>query len=132
MLLYRHSARCSIAMQWFLDLNRKFWSFVPMLRSDAEKDNLKFNNTQSSSQIMASFMLDQQHQHLDRDIHHSILNLPPLPNESYTFSNRQYIEQAELFRHGRDSFNYNIDLDLYNATIVAVCKYTKTNVCNYM
>ena len=39
MLLYRHSARCFMAMQWFLDCNPHYWPFVPMTKAQAQIDN---------------------------------------------------------------------------------------------
>ncbi|CAF4892193.1 unnamed protein product, partial [Rotaria sp. Silwood2] len=46
----------------------------------------------------------------------------PKPPEGYTFSNRQIILQTQYFHQTRDGTLPNQNIDLYNATIVAVCK----------
>lgn len=123
MQLYRHSARCPIVIQWFLNMNPKFWSFVPMLKLDADKDNLQYVLPEYIPHDPSSPISNQCHQRSDQDAGICMVNLPPLPNENYTFSNRQCAEQFELFRNMNETFTYNIDLDLYNACIIAVCMF---------
>ncbi|CAF1358586.1 unnamed protein product [Adineta steineri] len=36
MLLYKHSIRCSSAIQLFLDCNPQYWDFVPMLKTEIQ------------------------------------------------------------------------------------------------
>ena len=47
-----------------------------------------------------------------------------LPSEHYTFSTHQHTKQFQTFKEKRDRsiLNFNRDLDLYNATIIAVRK----------
>ena len=37
MKLYRHSAHCPSAIQWFLDENPDYWPFVPQKMTEAEE-----------------------------------------------------------------------------------------------
>lgn len=37
MKLYQHSARCPSALQWFLDENPDYWSFIPTKMTDSEE-----------------------------------------------------------------------------------------------
>ena len=46
----------------------------------------------------------------------------PKPPTGYTFSNQQILLQAQYFHQKRDKNLPNEDIDLYDATIVAVCK----------
>jgi len=47
----------------------------------------------------------------------------PKPPSGYTFSNRQMLLQTTYFHKKQDKNLSNADIDLYNATIVAVCKF---------
>ena len=46
----------------------------------------------------------------------------PKPPTGYTFSNQQILLQTQYFHQKRDKNLPNEDIDLYDATIVAVCK----------
>ena len=98
MLLYRHSARCPVAMQWFLDYNPNFWPFVPMSQEQG---------VDTSS-------------HLQTDS--PLADLPPLPSSHYHFSADQRKEQLLAFEMSGHRLPFSVGLDLYNATIVAVCQ----------
>lgn len=123
MLLYRHSARCHHAMQWFLDCNPHFWSFVPMNIEQARIDNSIYQLDPSLPVDPISNMITHDWMRSDVDAGTCLTDLPPLPSSDYTFSNRQCAEQFRSFKNKRNRLMYNADLDLYNATIIAVCKY---------
>ena len=97
MLLYRHSARCPAAMQMFLDVNPRYWPFVPMTIDLAnEQDRIQPIN-------------------LTRTI------IVPPPPHGYRFSQQQQQAQLRYFQDKQDLLMPEPCLDLYNATIVAVC-----------
>ncbi|CAF4318376.1 unnamed protein product, partial [Adineta steineri] len=50
MLLYKHSIRCPSASQLFLDCNRQYWNFVPILPS-IPPDNYTFSPHQRLKQV---------------------------------------------------------------------------------
>ena len=116
MLLYKHSARCPAAIQLFLDCNPQYWCFVPMPKTEEEAQNT------------ASFSL---HTRRDQEATVWLNSLPPVPSENYTFSVHQRTEQLQIFKDKRDRLTPNFNLDLYNATIFAVCKpcfFLRTNL----
>ncbi len=115
MHLYRHSVECQSAIQMFLDENPRYWRFVPMSNEDADQPE---QNILTSTMDMKS--TDVQN---DDEIKLFIQNLPaPPPN--YRFSIRQYLLQYAYFKSRRNIETMpNQHLDLYNAKIIAVCKY---------
>lgn len=116
MKLYQHSAHCPVAMQIFLDANPHYWRFMPMLIEDARKPE-----QQSSSLEGLSNQRDQQLR--SKEDCFVCMEAIPKPPSGYTFSNRQFLLQAQYFHNKRDQIMPNPNIDLYNATIVAVCKY---------
>ena len=50
-------------------------------------------------------------------------NLPPVPSENYTFSAHQRTKQLQTFKDKCACLIPNLNLDLYNATIIAACQY---------
>jgi len=83
MLLYKHSTRCSLAIQMFLNCNPQYRGFVSIPKTETPTQNLA---------------------------------------SSYTFSTHPHTKQFQTFKDQHDRFIPNFDLDLYNATIIAVCK----------
>ena len=122
MLLYRHSARCSKAMQWFLDCNPTFWNFVPMVKEKAHQDNQSYVLPSSIPLDPTSTIVTKQNERSDSETGLSLIDLPPLPSDDYTFSTRQCAQQFALFKEMKNRLQPNNDLDLYNASIVAVRK----------
>ena len=122
MLLYRHSVRCSIAMQWFLDCNPYYWCFVPITKEQAEFDNQFYVLPTSIPADPTSPISTEHYLRSDLEAGLFLTDLPPLPSTIYTFSTRQCAEQFELFKNKRNLLKPNNNLDLYNAAIVAVCK----------
>jgi len=122
MLLYRHSARCSIAMQWFLNCNPDYyWCFVPMTKEQAEIENKFYVLPLSIPTDPTSPVITGRYRRSDLAAGTFMTNLPPLPSNYYTFSTRQCAEQFQIFKNERNLLMPNNNLDLYNAAIVAVC-----------
>jgi hypothetical protein len=115
MHLYRHSTECPKAIQIFLNENPQYWRFVPMSNEEANDESQNINA--SSMDIKSKDIRD------DEDIKFLIQNLP-IPPSNYRFSTRQYHLQYAYFHIKRDiRKGPNEHLDLYNAKIIAVCKY---------
>ena len=122
MLLYKHFARCPTAIQLFLDCNPHYWSFVPMLKQDAQQENHSYRRPSSIPIDPTSTTNANRHIRSDHETGLCMTDLPPLPSNDYTFSNRQCVEQFQYFQNKRDYQWPNFHLDLYNAKIIAVCK----------
>jgi len=115
MKLYQHSVRCPVAMQIFLDANPQYWRFVPMTEEESEQPEQK--------SIQRSILSNEFDWNLrSKEICRIYLEGVPIPPSGYTFSNRQIMLQTQYFHQKRDQNLPNKDIDLYNATIVAVCK----------
>jgi len=115
MQLYQHSARCPVAMQIFLNANPRYWRFVPMTEEEAEKPDQKYIRHPTAGKATAMRIREKQ-QAFD------CIEKLPVPPEGFCFSNRQLLKQFEYFRDCGDSNMPNRNVDLYNATIVAVSK----------
>ncbi|CAF2184309.1 unnamed protein product [Rotaria magnacalcarata] len=96
MKLYQHSARCPVAMQIFLYANPHYWQFVPMLSEELDWNLRSIEDCRI------------------------YVDAIPKPLIGYTFSNRQIALQMYYMHKKRDKVLPNYDIDLYNATIVAV------------
>jgi hypothetical protein len=59
------------------------------------------------------------HTHRDQEIYAWMNNLRSMPSENYVFSQHQHTKQYQLFKDKRDQLVPNMNLDLYNAAIVA-------------
>ena len=115
MKLYQHSVRCPVAMQIFLDANPQYWRFIPMTLEESKKSE--------QSCIQRPVLSDE----IDWNIRSKedcmiCLEAVPRPPDGYMFSNRQLVLQIQYFHKKRDDNLPNTGIDLYNATIVAVCK----------
>jgi hypothetical protein len=131
MLLYRHSARCAKAMHLFLTCNPAYWAFVPMLKQRADDENGSFVMPSTIPMDPTSLSTSNRLQRSDHATGMCMTDLPPLPNTDYTFSLRQCAEQFLLFRPETKRILYNANLDLYDASIVAVRQYSFhfSNIC---
>lgn len=116
MRLYQHSTHCPIAMQIFLDANPQYWRFVPMPIEEAEKpEQISVQPYEMSHEMSPG--VRTKHDCLD------CVQSIPKPPRGYTFSKRQILLQTQYLHTIRDNNLPNLDIDLYDATIVAVCKY---------
>ncbi len=122
MLLYKHSARCPAAIQLFLDCNPQYWSFIPMLQNEAQDDNQFYQLPNSIPMDPSSLFITSADLRSDNEAGCCMTDLPPLPSNKYTFSTRQCAQQFLYFKNKQDYRWPNFNLDLYNATILAVCK----------
>lgn len=125
MLLYKHSARCPHAIQMFLDCNPQYWPLIPMSIHEAQQENQfyhedHFPNTVPHDPI--SHVVTSNMTRSDHDTAYCMTALPPFPSDQYTFSLRQCVAQFQFFQTKQDYHMPNADLDLYDATIIAVCK----------
>ena len=98
-------------MQIFLDANPQYWRFVPMTIAESE---------QSEQQAIEHLRLVDEHR--SRQECRTCVEDVPCPPTGHVFSNRQVALQAQYFYKRRDETLPNNDIDLYNATIVAVCQ----------
>ena len=115
MRLYQHSVRCPIAMQIFLDANPQYWRFVPMSIEESQRSE--------QQSIQHSLVWNDNDTNLrTKEECSACLEAVPEPPMGYTFSNRQILLQTQYFQKKRDQNLPNQDIDLYNASIVAVCK----------
>ena len=116
MKLYQHSAHCPAAMQIFLDASPQYWRFVPMSIEEAQRPE--------QQSILHSRLSDQIDWNLrSKEDCFICVDAVPKPPSGYTFSNRQLLLQTQYFHQKRDQTLPNQDIDLYNATIIAVCKF---------
>ena len=115
MKLYQHSVRCPVAMQIFLDANPQYWRFVPMSMEESKRPE--------QQTIQRPNLADELDFHLrSKEDSFICVEAIPKPPTGYTFSNRQLLLQTQYFHKKCDQILPNQDIDLYNATIVAVCK----------
>ena len=121
MLLYQHSVRCSAAMQMFLDCNPHYWCFVPVLKTEVEEQHPICDQSFDRCSLILTTPLDSNlHECPDSEVSSYVNNLPPMPSENYTFSNSQREKQSQFFKEKCQHRQPNLQLDLYNATIVAL------------
>lgn len=116
MKLYQHSRRCPIAMQIFLDANLQYWRFIPMTFEESERPEQKFFESPHLSD-----QIDDYNRRSKDDCQIYVTSVPR-PPVGFTFSNRQIALQTQYFHKKQDKIMPNKDIDLYNATIVAVRK----------
>ena len=109
MLLYQHLCRCSVAMQYFLDENPDYWLFIPQRMTDNEEQEQERDITSN-----------------DDDDHHRYQyanDLPTPSNRNYHFTIQQKLDIEKFFQQKKYLHSPNNHFDLYEASIVAVCKY---------
>ena len=111
-------------MQIFLDANPHYWRFVPMAIEEAEAP--------LQSLIQRPVLSDQLDWNL-RAIEDCrvCVEAVPKPPMRHTFSNRQIVLQTEYFHKKRDKNLPNQEIDLYDATIVAVLPENCSDMLRY-
>ena len=146
MRLYHHVTHCPATMQLFFDQHPEYWCFVPIETEAAMLEDLDFFSTEtsvnliedrslessssSSSSTIESIELrkkDKKKLHktsaVDTAAIDTYIKHVPKPPTGYAFTQRQRDEQRRFFENmlaERISACYT--LDLFDATIVAVCK----------
>ena len=116
MKLYQHSAQCPVAMQIFLDANQQYWPFVPMTIEESQQSE------QQSIRHSIEFSDQLDWNVRSKEDCRRYVKAVPKPPTGYTFSNQQILLQTHYFHQKRDRNLPNQDIDLYDATIVAVRK----------
>ncbi|CAF1520413.1 unnamed protein product [Rotaria magnacalcarata] len=104
MKLYQHSVHCPSALQWFLDENPEYWSFVPQKLTESQE--------QDEEKDILTPMMDTNQFTYANDV--------PLPPNNYRFSFEQKLEIDRFFHEKKYLNSPNLHLDLYQANIVAV------------
>jgi hypothetical protein len=102
-------------MQIFLDANLQYWRFIPMSIEESQRPEQQSIQHPHLSDVLDWNLRSKE----DCSIY---VEAVPKPPTGYTFSTRQIILQTQYFHKKRDQILPNADIDLYNATIVAVCK----------
>ena len=123
MLLYRHSTHCPVAMQLFLDCNPRYWPLIPMPWQQAQEENRRYpTSTPPASPDRTSIAVTPIDTRSDQEVVCCLNDLPPVPSDQYAFSTRQSADQLEFFKTNQDLLMSNSHLDLYQATVVALCE----------
>lgn len=126
--LYEHLARCSSALQLFLKYNPNYWAFVPMSIIDADDCDDTYLHTVRNR--MASTVSENEIQ-----LQMFVDDLPPAPH-GYRFSQQQHAQQIRFFRREYHRRLPRIEVNLFEATILAVCMYLSaifmTNICFFL
>ena len=134
-ILYRHTVRCPSAMQIFLNFNPIYWCFVPLRHIETEIQD-RNNPTLPTGLILLdsvyptsiaskdrNTIMATQITRSDESVRSCIRNLPSIP-QGYEFSIQQRAQQFQYFKQKHDLTHVqNPTLDLYNAAVIAVCKY---------
>ncbi len=111
--LYEHSARCPKALQLFLDHNPIYWCFIPIAKDTK-------NLLQTTIKISSPTPIEQRTDYIVEKLVKAI----PTPPTDYIFSRIQREQQRLFFKFGYDRHPViPKTVDLYNATVVVVCKY---------
>ena len=135
MVLYRHTVRCPSAMQIFLNFNPIYWCFVPLRHGEVEIQDQNNPTLPQGLTLLDSFyptsiaskdrnaIMATQTTRSDESVRSCIRNLPSIP-QGYEFSIQQRAQQFQYFKQKHDLTHVqNPTLDLYNAAVIAVCKY---------
>ena len=107
MLLYQHLCRCSVAMQYFLDENPDYWLFIPKRMTDNEEQQQEREIT----------FIDDHHPY------QFAMDVPIPTNRNYHFNVQQKLDIENFFQQKKYLQSPNNQFDLYEAQIIAVCKY---------
>ena len=120
MWLYQHSARCSVALQLFLDDNPDYWCFVPTKCIEVNLLNGEVYRTPSIrshipiTPTIAWARSDEQVRWLVENV--------PRPPTGFDFSIGQRQQQAHFFKLLQDRVVPSDNVNLYNADIVALSR----------
>lgn len=125
MQLYQHSTQCPVAMQIFLDANPQYWRFIPMTNEEA---NVPEQQTDPSVVISNDIYYNIR----SKDDCKTYVDSVPKPTQGYVFSNRQKLLQMYYFHEKRDTKLPKSDIDLYQATIIAVLPETCSEMFRYL
>ena len=87
-----------------------------MFKTEAETQNDSMIPGPSSTSVSSLHTTRR-----DQEVSSYMNNLPLMPPENYTFSAHQRTQQFYIFKEKRDQLLPNVHLDLYNASIIAVC-----------
>ena len=138
MLLYKHAARCSSAMQIFLNFNPIYGRFIPVSINQAAQHDRNYRLPSSLvllDSINPTSIASKDRQAISRTsesrsdeaTRSNMRRLPDVP-AGYTFSTFQRALQFQYFKNKLDvKSKQNEYIDLFNATIIAVCKYRVVN-----
>ncbi len=127
MHLYQHSTRCSVAMQMFLNCYPHYWIFVPMLSHIAQQHNINYRQSAAAAAelinttTITTTTTTTSTSHHDLEIQSYLRNIPLAPH-GYEFSQQQYHAQIRFFKEKKHQQLPDLPLDLYNASIIVVCK----------
>ena len=111
-------------MQIFLDANPQYWRFVPMTVEEAAAP--------CQTHIERPVLSDQLDWNLRSiDDCRVCVEAVPKPPMGYMFSNRQIVLQTDYFYKKRDKTLPNQELDLYQASIVAVLPESCSDMFRY-
>ncbi|CAF4165362.1 unnamed protein product, partial [Rotaria sordida] len=124
MKLYQHSARCPVAMQFFLDANPQYWRFVPMTLEESTRPEQQMVTPYTFSEEFSWTIRSKE----DTKVY---VDAVPKPPKGLTFFNRQIMLQTRYFHKTRDKTLPNQDIDLYDATILAVLPETCSDMFRF-
>ena len=117
MKLYQHSVHCPVAIQRFLDANPKYWPFIPL------PDEFDDRQIEEESTSTIDSLDNQSLPHLrSNTICARFVSGIPRPPIGYQFSRRQRSQQVEFFRQRQDQTLPDQETNLYDTTVLAVCK----------
>ena len=128
MRLYKHSARCQIALRAFLDCNPEYWCFIPMQGDDALFDNLRHSRGASNDEESHVNETNQSDDDEEEDPQlQNYIQRVPIPPATFAFSHRQQQKQRRFFCNFLAlsflPFSYR-SLDLYQYKVITVCQYS--------
>ncbi|CAF1247490.1 unnamed protein product [Rotaria sordida] len=124
MKLYQHSARCPVAMQFFLDANPQYWRFVPMTLEESTRPEQQMVTPYTFSEEFSWTIRSKE----DTKVY---VDAVPKPPKGLTFFNRQIMLQTRYFHKTRDRTLPNQDIDVYDATILAVLPETCSDMFRF-
>ena len=129
--MYQHSARCSVALQAFLEYNPEYWCFVPTKTVEQQQQQQMIQGQTvrgylarqpaTHRELPAASDLDFSTTWNRRDAEVRLLmsNLPE-PPFGYSFNSYQRQQQANFFKWAQDRNVPLHNVDLYNPNIVAI------------
>ena len=126
MRLYLHAARCPIALRVFLDNNPDYWCFIPLLRHEAETQNLTYFRERNISRRHVVDVDTASIIAVTNTGHRRVafwLDRIPLPPAAYAFSYEQRHQQRAFFQRFLpspvDQLPYS-SVDVFKVAMIAV------------
>ena len=138
MLLYKHAARCPSSMQMFLNFSPIYSCFIPVTTDEAKRQNrddllppslilLDTTNPTAIGSKAKVAIPETANTRSDEAVRSCMRHIPEVP-VGYTFSIRQRIQQFQYFKNQLDTKTKPDEaVNLFNAAIIAVCKYQESN-----